>query len=72
MKKTLVLFIGCSFLFSACLIVGPRRGKRRKGVHNHRCHPSEYWNGHKCKHKGKAKGHKKHKKHKKRKKHDHH
>ena len=47
MKKHLVIgIIGCSFLLSGCLVVGPR-GKRRQGVHSHKCHASEYWDGHK-------------------------
>jgi len=64
MKKHLVIIIGCSFLLSGCLVVGPR-GKRRQGVHSHKCHPSEYWDGHKCKHKKHRNKDKKSKKHKK-------
>ena len=66
MKRALPFVIGLSFLLSSCLVLGPKRGKSR---HHSKCHPSERWDGHKCKHKGKAKGHDKHKKHKKPKKH---
>ncbi len=71
MKKAIqgliVLAIGVAL--SGCLI-----HTKPKRVHSHHkskrsCHPSEYWNGSRCVHKGKAKGHKK--KHKKNK-HDKH
>ena len=68
MKKLLPLVIGLSFVLSSCLVVGPKRGRDRQGVKSANCHPSEYWDGNQCRHKGKAKGHDKQKKHKKNKK----
>lgn len=38
----------------------PRRAYRSAP----RCGPAHHWNGHRCVHNGKAKGHHKHKKHK--------
>jgi hypothetical protein len=75
-KATLAIFVlAISVALSGCLITtSPRHGHKRHKA-SKRCHPSEYWDGHRCRHKGKAKGHKKGKKHKKhndhRKKHDH-
>lgn len=54
MKHLLPLTIACCFVFSGCLVTGPQRGKSRKGVHNHNCHPSESWDGSKCRKRGKG------------------
>jgi len=45
---------------AGCIVAtGP--GHSRHAVrHGHRCHPSHYWDGHKCKHKGKGHGARKH------------
>jgi hypothetical protein len=64
MKNHIAIAICCSFLLSGCLVVGPNKGKRRHGVHSNNCHPSEYWDGHKCKHKKHRKNKHKAKKHK--------
>ena len=53
MKTILPLTIACCFVFSGCFI-GPNRGKSRKGVHNKKCHPSESWDGSKCRKRGKG------------------
>ncbi|MBL4633328.1 MAG: hypothetical protein JKY56_05625 [Kofleriaceae bacterium] len=75
-KIVLPLIVGLAFVLSSCVVrtTGPRGHRNAK---KKRCHPSQYWDGHHCRHKGKAKGHhkaqKKHKKkHKKKhRKHDH-
>ena len=63
-----VLLIGILSLSVSGCIITTRPGHKRRAVKS--CHPSEYWDGHRCRHKGKKKGHKKHKKAKKNK-HDH-
>jgi hypothetical protein len=58
-----IFVLAISVALSGCLITTrPRHGHSRHGV-SRQCHPSEYWDGHQCRHKGKAKGHKKPKKH---------
>ena len=58
-KKLLPLaLLALVFLVGSCIVVGPRNKRRRA---RRGCHPSHYWNGHRCVHKGKAKGHRKHK-----------
>ena len=65
-KAIQVMFVlAISVALSGCLITTrPHRG-HSKHKSKRACHPSQYWNGHRCVHKGK-----KHKKHKKDK-HDH-
>lgn len=50
---------GCAF------VVGPRRVTSRgaalsSGGGSHECHPSQYWDGETCRHKGKGNGARKH------------
>lgn len=38
----------------------PVKGKRGEHRARRECHPSQYWNGDECRHKGKGKGARKH------------
>lgn len=51
-------FLG--FAGSSCIIHTPRHGHKRHAVKAKKCKPSHYWDGHKCRHKGKGKGARKH------------
>ncbi len=53
LKYGIPLLISCS-LASSCVIVGPKHGRSQRAVHQERCHPSEYWDGHDCRKKGKG------------------
>ncbi len=64
-KARFLLPVLALFTFSAC--VGskhpyqPRPSKAKKSKQSSKnCHPSQYWDGNKCKHKGKGKGARKH------------
>ncbi len=60
----LILFAFLGFLSSSCVI--PIHGHSRKAVKgkkakkSKKCKPSHYWDGKKCRHKGKGKGARKH------------
>jgi hypothetical protein len=56
----LVLALVFAFTSSACVIVSDRKRGRSSHAHSKKCHPSQYWDGHQCKHKGKGKGARKH------------
>jgi hypothetical protein len=60
----LLLSVFTTVTLSGCL-VHTRDHKHRNARHSHSCHPSQYWDGHKCKHKGKGHGARKHDGHKK-------
>lgn len=55
-----------SFSLGGCVLVKEERrgtGTSRSGLSSSsrpECHPSQYWDGEKCKHKGKGKGARKH------------
>ena len=73
MKKAIysIFVLAITVALSGCLITTrPHRGHSKHKSRS--CHPSEYWDGHKCKHK-KHRNKKKHdhRKDKKKKKHDH-
>jgi hypothetical protein len=77
MKKAIqsLFILAITVALSGCLITTrPNRGHGHNKA-KRSCHPSQKWNGHRCVHKGKAKGHKKNKKnkhdHRKKNKHDH-
>ncbi len=67
-RIALCTFAVSSLLFSGCIVV--KDGRRDDGHRTNRsalssgkkreCHPSQYWDGHKCRHKGKGKGARKH------------
>lgn len=57
----LATFAVLGFLSSSCIIHTPRHGHKRQAVKkSKKCKPSHYWDGHKCRHKGKGKGARKH------------
>ncbi|WP_224249924.1 hypothetical protein [Hyalangium gracile] len=61
MKLRLLLPVLAAFTLGGCIIVRdttvvkPAKSKTRKD-----CHPSEYWDGSQCRHKGKGHGARKH------------
>lgn len=63
MRRTTCLLTGALFslsLLSGCFVTtdrGHRHGYVRGG---HSCHPSQYWDGHTCRHKGRGHGARKH------------
>jgi hypothetical protein len=63
MRRTSTLLLGAIFalsmLSSGCFVAtGP--GHRHSGVRSARCHPSQYWDGRTCRHKGRGHGARKH------------
>ena len=50
------LFLTSSLVGSGCVVLD----KRPRSVARVTCHPSHYWDGHKCRHKGKGHGARKH------------
>ena len=64
-KRMLVILAVSAFLgsvSSSCIIHAPH-GHRRQAVKakkSKKCKPSHYWDGKKCRHKGKGKGARKH------------
>jgi hypothetical protein len=62
-KKTLgfLAALVLSGALSGCIVHTRDRGHRRSRVSkSSRCHPSQYWDGHTCRHKGKGHGARKH------------
>lgn len=65
MKRLLVL-VGVTVLplvLSGCIVHGHNHGRSRGHSHAHKgrgCHPSQYWDGRQCRHKGKGRGARKH------------
>lgn len=68
MAKTIALSIAAAFMLSGCLVVRDRptrvtRVHLDSDDHHHgkrECHPSQYWDGERCIHKGKGHGARKH------------
>ncbi|MGA9520044.1 MAG: hypothetical protein WBV82_01190 [Myxococcaceae bacterium] len=64
MNKVLTIIIAGLFLFSGCAVVRvpgePRHGHHRRELRRAECHPSQYWDGDECRHKGKGHGARKH------------
>lgn len=71
MKKTLwaIVIASCLGLGMSACVVHPHRShhhrpkakkRHHKKQHRKHCAPSHYWDGHKCRHKGKGKGARKH------------
>ena len=58
MRRVLLvgLFLTSPLLASGCLLVD----KRPRGIARASCHPSQYWDGSQCRHKGKGHGARKH------------
>ncbi len=53
----LVSFSGCIFVRTP---VQSSKPSQQSGLSRPDCHPSQYWDGEKCRHKGKGKGARKH------------
>ena len=58
--RALIVILGASMLLPGCVFVN-RLGTGKSGVSSGgKCHPSEYWDGTQCRHKGKGSGARKH------------
>lgn len=60
---TVIAAMGLSLALSGCLVhTHDRPSRSRSAVKSKRggCKPSQYWDGHKCRHKGKGHGARKH------------
>ena len=59
MRGSLLLgaFLGFTFLSGGCLVVDKRARFASPAAS---CHPSQYWDGQQCRHKGKGSGARKH------------
>ena len=57
--RALIVAVGASMLLPGCMFV-KGLGTGRSGVVVERCHPSQYWDGTQCRHKGKGSGARKH------------
>lgn len=56
-----VITLGLVLPSTACLVQsGPRHRSHSSASKNNGCHPSQYWDGNQCRHKGKGKGARKH------------
>lgn len=71
MKKALITLIIASFLglgLSSCVVRTsphhhhghPPKARKHHRKHHKGCRPSHYWDGHRCRHKGKGHGARKH------------
>lgn len=64
--RTGLFVAAAAFLFNGCVVVKDKHHHHHHGrskhalKHHKRCHPSQYWDGHKCRHKGKGHGARKH------------
>lgn len=62
--KAIAITIAAAFMLSGCVLVSDRRGpgvvKLNLDGDKDRCRPNQYWDGEKCKHKGKGHGARKH------------
>ncbi len=57
----LVSFSGCVFIRTpAKTSSSSKPSSQKSGLSRPDCHPSQYWDGEKCRHKGKGKGARKH------------
>ena len=62
MRRIPVFLLAALFILSlsGCFVVTKDRGRSRSASKSKRCHPSQYWDGDQCRHKGKGKGARKH------------
>ena len=62
MRRIPVFLVAALFILSlsGCFVVTNDRGRTSRASKSKRCHPSQYWDGHQCRHKGKGKGSRKH------------
>jgi hypothetical protein len=59
MKRPLLALVIAVFAFSlgGCIV---HTHSKKRGASRVSCHPSQYWDGHQCRHKGKGHGARKH------------
>jgi hypothetical protein len=55
-----VALFSLSFSLQGCIVVRDRTTVVRPAKAKKDCHPSQYWDGDQCRHKGKGKGARKH------------
>lgn len=65
MKVRYLLPILALFCLQGCIVrhpvkVVPAPKSKKSSLSSKECHPSQYWDGEKCRHKGKGKGARKH------------
>ncbi len=62
MKKLFILLPALLIALPGCLVIRDTRYVPSRSHDRDRpeCHPSQYWDGHQCRHKGKGKGARKH------------
>ena len=63
MKKILFLIPAVSLLLPGCVVVRDNLHlpkTKKSELKSRDCHPSQYWDGTQCRHKGKGKGARKH------------
>lgn len=64
--RSLITAVCAVFLLNGCLVAksvgAPTTGSKRSSLESgaSQCKPSQYWDGEKCRHKGKGKGARKH------------
>ena len=59
MTRALIVALGASVLLPGCVLV-KGYGTGRSSVSERRCEPNQYWDGSRCRHKGKGSGARKH------------
>jgi hypothetical protein len=63
MRRSITLMLVGAFTISlsGCVFVQQQpTGQKKSAVKSQSCHPSQYWDGQQCVHKGKGKGARKH------------
>ncbi len=65
MKKTFLLISALLLALPGCFVIRdtryvPSHSGDKGRDRDPECHPSQYWDGHQCRHKGKGKGARKH------------
>lgn len=63
MKKLLILVPAIALFLPGCIYVRDTRyvpRTKKSELRTPECHPSQYWDGEQCRHKGKGKGARKH------------
>lgn len=60
MKKLILLIPALLIATPGCIYVRETRHVTHSRKKERNCHPSEYWDGDQCRHKGKGKGARKH------------
>lgn len=56
-----MLGVALTLPLTGCIVHTQDQGRRQsRSARSHDCHPSQYWDGHTCRHKGKGHGARKH------------